>query len=75
MKTIYEIRNGSSNLADKYSNFSFDSYDYAVSVATEFKVNPRSHNSDMSDDNVAYWKRQNYTVVKIVTIIEEMITI
>ncbi len=44
-------------------------------MATEFKANPRSHNEQMTDENVAYWKSKTYTVIKKTVTTQEVATI
>ena len=62
-------------LSDKKGNSTFNSQQEAIDVATEFKNNPRSHNVEMSDSHVDYWKSQTYTIIKEFSMVEEIIKI
>lgn len=62
-------------LLGKDGQYSFSSLKEAVQVAEEFKNNPRSHNNKMPDDDVEYWKKQKFIIIRKITISEEFLTI
>lgn len=73
-QTYYEIQDGSGCIG-KRSTYSFSTFEEALKVATEFKSNPRSHNEQMTDENVKYWSNRDYTIVKNTVITEEIKTV
>ncbi len=61
--TYFEIQHNDNGTIGKNSQYSFDTKEEALAEAIAFKNNPRSHNENMSDENVKYWKSQSYTIV------------
>lgn len=47
--------------------YQFDSYEEILHEVNLFKEDPRIHNENMTDENVAYWSKRTYTIQKIVT--------
>lgn len=72
--TFYEIWDGNGWIG-KFGNYHFDTKKEAVRVAKEFKENPRSHNENMTEDNVAHWKKRTYTIQKKTIITEDIASI
>lgn len=70
--THYEIEEGNGRIGNKKGIYRFDTEKEAIDEAIQFKNNPRSHNTKMSDENVQYWQSKMYIVVKK-TIITEII--
>lgn len=73
--TYFEVKNGKGaggGLVGKNSKYTFDTRKEAVEMAKEFKANPRSHNPDMTDENVQYWSSRTYVVVKKTVTTEEL---
>jgi hypothetical protein len=69
----YQIYDGSALIGgnDKH-HYSFDTAAEAIAEARKFKSNPRSHNPDMSVENVAWWGNRTYIVKKHTHVIEEI---
>lgn len=73
--TYFEIKHGNGVIgSSKWSDYkySFPTQEEAVREATEFKSNPRRHNENMSDSNVAYWQSQTFIIVKKTIHTEEL---
>jgi hypothetical protein len=72
--TFYEVNDGN-GLIGKDSKYSFENGQDAIEMAQEFKKDPRSHNPEMTDENVAYWQSKNYTIVCKTVTTEELVII
>jgi len=74
-QTHYEIKVDSETIYCKHGNYQFSTKKEAIKVATEFKKDPRTHNQNMCEQTFNYWKNQTLTIVKVITIREDLITI
>jgi len=72
--TYFEIQDGSSTIGVD-GNYRFATQESAAKVASHFKQNPRSHNENMTDESVNYWKNKTLVIVKKTIQTEELQTI
>jgi len=60
---VYKIQHGNGNVGH-LGKYAWGTQAEALAIAREFKDNPKSHNSSMTEDNVKYWRSQTYVVTK-----------
>jgi hypothetical protein len=73
-QTYYEVKDGHGYIG-KNSQYKFNTAQDAIDMATEFKNNPRSHNEQMTDENVQYWMNKTYTVIEKTVTTKDIISL
>lgn len=73
IENYYQVKEGN-GLTGKDGQYRFDTEQEAIELAVTFKSDPQKINTGMSDENAEYWKRRDYTVQHVVTIVEDIQT-
>lgn len=62
VNTYYEIEHGNGTISGSKDKFRYDTSEEALESAKEFKENPSCKNQSMTQSNIEYWKRQEFTI-------------
>lgn len=73
VENYYQVSDGH-GLTGKNGIYRFETQEEAIELAATFKSDPQKINTGMSDENAEYWKKRDYTVQHVVTIIEDIQT-